>query len=312
MGCGGPSSTSPSNQLPAPGSLVLSAATLDFGSVVVGSSSALNVTASNRGQSGVPSSATISQDTVTGAGFSVSGLNPPVTLTSGQSVTFSIVFAPQSQGSASGNLMIASNGSSPMINIPLSGTGTAPGQLSVSPSNLAFGNVVEKTASDLTATLSAVGASVTISSVNMSSSEFTLSGISFPTTLMDGKSAQFTVTFLPQFTGAVSSTASFASDASNSPTVLLLGGTGAPPVHSVVLNWTASTSTSIIGYNMYRGTSASGPFSQINPSLIPGLSYTDKSVVDGTTYYYEATAVDSNNQESEKSTPPAQAFIPPP
>lgn len=123
----------------------------------------------------------------------------------------------------------------------------------------------------------------------------------------------FTVTFTPQATGAASGTASFASNASNSPTVLSLGGSGTPaPVHSVQLSWTASTSSNISGYNMYRGPAATGPFNQINSSLIAGTTYTDNSLVDGQTYYYEATAVDSNNQESAKSTPAAQAIIPPP
>jgi hypothetical protein len=185
--------------------------------------------------------------------------------------------------------------------------------LSVNPTSLGFGSVAVGASANLQASLNAAGASVTVSSVNVSSSEFTVSGISFPATITAGNSLQFTVTYTPQATGASSGTASFTSNASNSPTVLSLSGTGTPPpVHSVLLNWTASTSSNINGYNMYRGTSANGPFSQINPSLISGTTYTDNSVVDGTTYYYEATAVDSNNQESVKSTPAAQAIIPPP
>ena len=293
-----------------PATLTPTQPSLSFGSVQVGNNQSLSETVANTGGS----SATISQDTVTGTGFSVTGLNPPVTLISGQSVTFSVIFTPPSAGSASGNLAIVSSASNPTLNIPLSGTGTAPGQLAVSPTSLAFGNVVVGTSANLTATLSATGASVTVSSVNLSSSEFTLSGISFPTTITAGNNLPFTVTFTPQATGAASGTASFVSNASNSPTVLSLGGTGTPaPVHSVLLNWTASTSSNISGYNMYRGPSTNGPWGgPINSSLISGTTYTDNSVVDGQTYYYEATAVDSSNQESAKSTPAAQAIIPPP
>jgi len=291
-----------------PATLGPTQSSLSFGSVQVGNNKSLSETVTNTGGS----SATISQDTVGGTGFTVSGLNPPITLTPGQSVTFSVIFTPQSAAGVSGNLAITSNASNPTLNIPLSGTGTPPGLLSAS-SSLAFGNVVVGTSANLPASLSASGASVTVTSVNLSSSEFTLSGITFPATIAAGNSLPFTVTFTPQATGAASGTASFASNASNSPTVLSVGGTGtAPPVHSVALNWTASTSSNISGYNMYRGTSASGPFSQINSSLISGTNYTDNSVVDGTTYYYEATAVDSNNQESAKSTPAAQAIIPAP
>jgi hypothetical protein len=46
---------------------------------------------------------------VTGTEFSVNGLNHPVTLAAGESVTFSVIFTPQSAGNASGNLVIASN-----------------------------------------------------------------------------------------------------------------------------------------------------------------------------------------------------------
>ena len=283
---------------------------LSFGSVQVGNNQSLSETVTNTGGS----SATISQDTVTGTGFSVSGLNPPVTLTSGQSLTFSVIFTPQSAGSASGNLAITSNASNPTLNIPLSGTGTATGQLAVSPTSLAFGSVVVGTSANLAATLAATGASVTVSSLNLSSSEFTLSGISAPATITPGNNVQVTVTFTPQATGAASGTASFVSNASNTPTVLSLGGSGTPaPVYSVALSWTASSSSNISGYNLYRGPSTNGPWgSPINSSLIAGTTYTDNSVVDGQTYYYEATAVNSSNQESAKSTPAAEAIIPAP
>ena len=292
-----------------PGTLAPTQSSLSFGSVQVGNNQSLPETVTNTGGS----SATISQDTITGTGFSVSGLTPPVTLSSGQSVTFNIIFTPASAGSASGNLAIASNASNPTLNIPLSGTGTAAGQLTVSPTTLAFGSVVVGTSANLPATLSATGASVTVSSINLSSSEFTLNGISAPATITPGNNVQVSVTFTPQATGAASGTASFVSDASSSPTVLSLGGTGtAPPVYSVLLKWTASSSSNISGYNMYRGPAASGPFTQINTSLISGTTYTDNSVTDGQTYYYEATAVDTSEQESAKSTPAAQAIIPAP
>jgi fibronectin type 3 domain-containing protein len=44
--------------------------------------------------------------------------------------------------------------------------------------------------------------------------------------------------------------------------------------------------------------------------LDPSTAYTDSSVVSGTTYYYEATAVNSSGQESVRSTPPAVASVP--
>jgi len=292
-----------------PGTLGANPASLSFGSVQVGNNKSLSETVTNTGGTNV----NISGDTVTGTGFSVSGLNPPLTLTPSQSVTFNVVFTPQSAGSASGNLAIASDASNPTLNISLSGTGTALGQLAVSPTSLSFGSVVVGTNSTLPAQLNATGASVKVTSVNISNSEFTLSGISFPVTIPAGQSAQFNVIFAPQANGAASGTASFTSNASNSPTVLSLSGTGtAPPVHSVLLSWTASVSPNITGYNVYRGTQSGGPYpSKLTSTPNPGTTYTDNSVVDGQTYYYVTTAVDSNNQESANSNE-TSAVIPPP
>ena len=285
----------------APGTLTANPSSLSFGNVQTGNNQTLSETVTNVGGSSV----TISQDTVTSTAFSVTGLNPPVILTSGQSITFSVIFTPSSAGSASGNLAVASNASNRTLNIALSGTGTAAGQLAVTPASLAFGNVVVATSANLPATLSATGASVTVTSANVSSSEFTLSGLSFPVTIPAGNNVQFTLAFTPQATGAASGTVSFASNASNSP-ALSLSGTGTPtPIHSVSLSWTASASSDVIGYNIYRGIASAGPYSKINSSLNAGTTYTDNAVVDGQTYYYVSTAVNSNNQESAYSSPAA-------
>ena len=78
--------------------------------------------------------------------------------------------------------------------------------------------------------------------------------------------------------------------------------------YSVALTWTASTST-VSGYNVYRGTVSGGPYTLVNTSLIGALTYTDSTVQNGVTYYYVATAVDSSGNQSAYSTP-AQAIIP--
>jgi beta-galactosidase len=78
--------------------------------------------------------------------------------------------------------------------------------------------------------------------------------------------------------------------------------------HSVALNWNASTST-VVGYNVYRGTASGGPYTLINPSLLAVLNYTDSTVQDSTTYYYVTTAVDSGGNESLYSNE-APAVIP--
>lgn len=82
--------------------------------------------------------------------------------------------------------------------------------------------------------------------------------------------------------------------------------------HSATLTWTASTTPSVT-YNVFRATSSTGPFTTpLNSSPITGLTYTDTSVVAGTTYYYVATAVATGGVQSADSSPPVQAAIPSP
>jgi hypothetical protein len=78
--------------------------------------------------------------------------------------------------------------------------------------------------------------------------------------------------------------------------------------HTVTLTWNASTSA-VSGYNVYRSTVSGAGYTKINPSLASLLSYTDSSVVNGTTYFYVTTAVDSAGLESGYSNQ-ATAVIP--
>src|SRR5437588_718100 len=93
----------------------------NFGTVPVGSSKTATETLSNTGNGKV----TVSQVTITGAGFSLSGLNLPIALTSGQSYTFTVKFVPQTSGSASGSLSFKSNATTSTTVEALSGSGTA-------------------------------------------------------------------------------------------------------------------------------------------------------------------------------------------
>jgi hypothetical protein len=270
---------------------------LSFGSVQVSNSKTLSETVKNTGGS----SLTISQATASGTGFSISGLNPPITLMAGQSFTFSATFAPTSAASASGTISVASNGSNPNLTISMSGTGTAAGQLGVSPASLSFGNVVTGGNASLSGTLNATSASVTVSSAAISNSEFSLSGLTFPFTIAAGGSANFTVSFSPSATGLASGTLSFTSNASNFPAAQSLSGTGTTPLqHSVNLSWNASTSA-VVGYNVYRGTASGGPYSRVNSGLDALTAYTDGTVQAGQTYYYVTTSVDGSNSESTYS-----------
>jgi hypothetical protein len=71
----------------------------------------------------------------------------------------------------------------------------------------------------------------------------------------------------------------------------LTATTQTPPTVQINLAWTASTSTGLGGYNIYRATAAAGPFTKINTSTVAGLSYADSTVTAGTRYYYRVRAI---------------------
>jgi hypothetical protein len=288
------------------GSLTATASSLSFASVQVGNSQTLSETLTNTGGS----SLTVTQANVTGTGFSVTGLTLPLTLIPGQSFTFGVVFTPTSAGNASGNIAAVSNASNPNLAISMSGSGAVAGQLTVSPGTLSFGSVVVGQSKSMTATLNATGSTVIVSSAATGTSEFALSGQSFPFSIAAGSSATITVTFTPQATGAASDSVSLVSNAARSPVEALTGNGTAPPQHSVDLTWNASTS-SVTGYNIYRGGTSGGPYSQINFTLDSAASYIDNTVVAGNTYFYVTTAVDGNGVESVNSNQ-VQAVIPNP
>jgi fibronectin type 3 domain-containing protein len=83
-----------------------------------------------------------------------------------------------------------------------------------------------------------------------------------------------------------------------------------PKAHSVNLNWKASTST-VVGYNVYRAEKSDGPFTKLNSSPIVKTNYEDTGVRGGHTYYYKVAAVDAKGKESE-STAQIQAVVPSP
>ncbi len=127
------------------GQLTAVPSSLAFGNVQVGSSQTMTETLTNPGGASV----TISGDSATGSGFTASGLTLPITVSAGQSVSFSVTFTPTSGSAASGNLAIASNASNTSLSVPLAGTGVTPGQLAASPASLSFGSVTAGSSSSL-------------------------------------------------------------------------------------------------------------------------------------------------------------------
>jgi len=196
-------------------------ASVSFATVYVGSSSSQTVTLTDTGSASV----VVSGETVTGTGFSTSGLSVPLTLAGGQSATFTVTFAPAAAGSATGIVSVVSNASnSPTLS--LAGTGVSL-LLSASPASLSFGNVTVGSKSSHTVTLTNSGtASLSVSQAAITGTGFSISGLSLPLSLAAGQNATFKATFAPTTTGSVTGSLSVVSNATNSPATVSLSGTG--------------------------------------------------------------------------------------
>jgi hypothetical protein len=280
-----------------------------FGNVTVGVTNTQTVTVSNSGSS----SLTLSQANLSGAGFSITGLTLPLSLNPGQKTNFNVAFDPTGASSFTGSVSLVSNAPDSPTAIPLSGSGVSASlQLSASPSSLDFGNVTEGQTSTKSVTVSNTGNSnVDISQVNVSGAGFSASGLTPPVTLTPGQNATISVVFAPTTSGSATGSVSINSNATNSQTTIALAGSGVTTTsHSVTLNWTASTST-VAGYNVYRGSQSGGTYTKLNSSLVTSTTFTDSTAQAGQTYYYVTTAVDSNNVESVYSNE-ASAVIPSP
>lgn len=86
-------------------------------------------------------------------------------------------------------------------------------------------------------------------------------------------------------------------------------GTPPPVARTVTLTWTASVSSGVAGYRVFRGTVSGGPYTQITSSPVSGVSYVDSTVESGRTYYYVVTAVDAAGNQSVYSNQ-ATAVVP--
>jgi hypothetical protein len=185
--------------------------------------------------------------------------------------------------------------------------------LAPNPSSVNFGSVNVSSNSAHSVTFTNTGNSnVAVSNVSVAGPGFNASGLSTGQILTPGQSATLSVTFAPAGAGSVSGSVTVTSNASNSPTTIALSGSGAQVAvqHSVTLAWGSSTS-SVVGYNIYRGGTSGGPYAKQNGSVNGGLAFTDMSVQDGQQYYYVVTSVDSSSVESTYSSEVA-ATIPSP
>ncbi len=111
-----------------------------------------------------------------------------------------------------------------------------------------------------------------------------------------------TVIFAPSSAGSVTGSVTVTSNAANPSVALNLSATGVQPQvsHYASLSWSPSGS-SVVGYNIYRSAVSGGSYSLLNTTPLTTTGYTDNGVQGGSTYYYVATAVGTDNVESAYS-----------
>jgi hypothetical protein len=125
-----------------------------------------------------------------------------------------------------------------------------------------------------------------------------------------GGNCTIAILFTPSVTGARGASLTLTDNASGGPQSVLLSGTGA---HDVILTWTASVTSGVAGYNVYRGTTSGGESSTaVNSAPINGATYTDANVAAGASYYYVVTAVASNDVTQSAGSNGASATVPSP
>jgi len=296
----------------APVPLEATPSSVNFGSLPVGTSISQSVQLKNSGTQ----SATISSASVLGAGFTIVGLTTPMTLAAGSTKSFMLKFAPTGVGTDSG-LITLNSSSAKELTLSMLGTGIKDARtISASTTSLAFGNETVGSTGNLAVILKNTGnLNVTISQVSLTGIDASVSSGLDGQTLAPGQTATVVVSFAPKSAERMSGSVQISSNATNSPTVITLSGTGASPAaggrstgtgqstgtaHSVALRWNASHSSSVVGYNVYRATSPSTAFAILSSS-ISGLDYTDETVQAGETYTYAVTAVNKGGEESPHS-----------
>ena len=90
----------------------------------------------------------------------------------------------------------------------------------------------------------------------------------------------------------------------NATAVWLMSFEAAPSDGAVELSWRTGSELNNLGFHLYRGLSADGPWTRLNSSLIPGQGFSatgaayvwrDSGLQNGTRYYYRLEDVDSKS-----------------
>jgi hypothetical protein len=146
---------------------------------------------------------------------------------------------------------------------------------------------------------------VTIKSVTISNSVFSLPKIPVPLTLSAGQTYTGPVTAQPKST-AQTGTITIVTNAGTYTVALSETAIATQPAattHSVNLSWKAPTTTPVpVGsYQINRAVSGSTQYSVVGTSAASTTAFTDTTVQSGKTYVYQVRSVDSSGNTSSPS-----------
>jgi len=199
---------------------MVSPGTLNFGSQVLGSTSASqNVTLSNTGNF------TLTLNSIAVSGDFAQNNNCGSALAPNASCVISVTFTPQSSGSSSGTIPITDNASGSPQSVSLSGTGLTPAAVSLSPSSLSFSTPLGTSSASQTVTVTNTGGvALGISSV-AANYPFEIMTNTCTGNLAGGASCSVNISYTAQTSGAVTGAFTITDSAAGSPQSVPLTGT---------------------------------------------------------------------------------------
>ena len=261
------------------------------------------------------SAETISKVSVQGTGFGTSGLTTPLTLAANGATTFNVTYLPTSTGTFAGILTLSVTGSGSALTIPLVGSAVAATRfLSATPTTVNFGKVAVGGFTTANVMLVNTGnSSITVKGLSSTNSAFSDTGASAGTGIAPGQAAVLSIQFSPKSTATSTGSITVTSNAGNASSLSIpVTGTGVTQTsgnYVVQLDWGASPTSSVVGYNVYRSTVSGGPYTKIVSSPVTGTTYSDQTVENSIEYFYVVKSVTGSGAESAPSNQ-STAFIP--
>jgi len=199
--------------------------------------------------------------------------------------------------SQSVKLTATAGGASRSISLQLN---PASAQLRADATTVSFGSVLLNQATTQIVTLTSVGkAAVTVKSIAVSGTGFSLSPVSLPATLNPGQKLLLTLVYKASIAGTQKGLLTINSNSSTN-TTLTINLTANTTGHRVELDWNppGTSSNLVSSYKVYRA-NGTASFTKIATTGQP--SYTDTAVQSGNTYKYYVTSVGSSGGESKPS-----------